>query len=81
MSYAGYNQALDPPGYDEELAKVGPGTPCGEFFRRYWHPVAIAADVGELPCAVRILGESIDFSRQAQAAAYKLFSHESSAAD
>lgn len=59
MSYQGYTQALDPPGYDEELAKVGPGTPCGEFFRRYWHPVAIAADVGELPSAVRILGEDL----------------------
>ena len=59
MTYAGYTQALEPPGYDEELAKVGPGTPCGEFFRRYWHPVAIAADVGELPSAVRILGEDL----------------------
>lgn len=59
MTYSGYAQALEPPGYDEELAKVGPGTPCGEFFRRYWHPVAIAADVGELPTAVRILGEDL----------------------
>ncbi|NNE22897.1 MAG: aromatic ring-hydroxylating dioxygenase subunit alpha [Rhizobiales bacterium] len=59
MTYAGYSQALEPPGYDEELAKVGPGTPCGEFFRRYWHPVAIVADVGELPSAVRILGEDL----------------------
>lgn len=59
MTYAGYTQALEPPGYDEELAKVGPGTPCGELFRRYWHPVAIAADVGELPSAVRILGEDL----------------------
>jgi hypothetical protein len=30
------------------LTQVGPGTPCGEFMRRYWQPLlAAAADFGE----------------------------------
>ena len=29
---------------NELLSKVGPGTPAGELLRRYWHPVAIAAE-------------------------------------
>jgi hypothetical protein len=25
---------------NQQLTRVGPGTPVGELFRRYWHPVA-----------------------------------------
>jgi len=43
------------------LTRVGPGTPAGELLRRYWHPVAIAADLTqESPTKfVRILGEDL----------------------
>jgi 5,5'-dehydrodivanillate O-demethylase len=46
---------------NELLSKVGPGTPAGELLRRYWHPVAIAADLTpESPTKfVRILGEDL----------------------
>jgi nitrite reductase/ring-hydroxylating ferredoxin subunit len=44
---------------DEELTCVGPGTPCGELLRRYWHPVGIAAELGDLPRPVRVLGEDL----------------------
>ena len=44
---------------DDELARVGPGTPCGEYLRRFWHPVAIASEVQSLPVALRILGEDL----------------------
>ncbi len=27
---------------DKELTHVGPGTPCGEYLRRFWHPVALS---------------------------------------
>ena len=27
---------------NELLAKVGPGTPMGEFFRHYWMPACIS---------------------------------------
>jgi phenylpropionate dioxygenase-like ring-hydroxylating dioxygenase large terminal subunit len=45
--------------YDRELAEVGPGTPCGEYMRRYWHPVAVANTVVAVPQNVRILGEDL----------------------
>ena len=46
---------------NEYLTRVGPGTPAGELLRRYWHPVAIAADLtAENPTKfVRILGEDL----------------------
>ena len=58
LNFQGY-ALTGSPGYDEELAHVGPGTPCGEMLRRYWHPVAIADEIGELPKGVRILGEDL----------------------
>ncbi len=44
---------------DDELTRVGPGTPCGEYLRRFWHPVAIASEIQDLPVALRILGEDL----------------------
>ena len=35
------------PEENEMLTRVGPGTPAGELLRRYWHPVAIAAELPE----------------------------------
>lgn len=45
--------------HDAELTEVGPGTPCGEFMRRYWHPIALSAKVHARPQKVRILGEDL----------------------
>lgn len=56
--FRGYDQA-SPHAIDEELARVGPGTSCGEYLRRYWHPVFIADELGELPKAIKILGEEL----------------------
>lgn len=44
---------------DEELARVGPGTPAGEYLRRFWHPIYMSDDLGELPEAIKILGEEL----------------------
>ena len=46
---------------NELLTQVGAGTPCGELLRRYWHPVAVAAELTEeMPKKrVRILGEDL----------------------
>jgi len=46
---------------NDYLTRVGPGTPCGELLRRYWHPVAIAQDLTpERPTKfVRLLGEDL----------------------
>jgi phenylpropionate dioxygenase-like ring-hydroxylating dioxygenase large terminal subunit len=49
-----------PPGaHDAELTEVGPGTPCGEFLRRYWQPVAVSEKVTQRPQKLRILGEDL----------------------
>ena len=57
-SYSGY--ATHPSiASDDELTRVGPETLCGEYLRRYWHPVSLAGDLGEHPLATRILGEDL----------------------
>ena len=43
------------PSEDAELTHVGPGTPAGEWFRRFWQPVAVSEDLKDLPVAIRIL--------------------------
>jgi len=48
-----------PPSYKADLAEVGAGTPMGELLRRYWHPVGLAADAGDTPRRVRVLGEDL----------------------
>ena len=47
------------PEIDPELTRVGPGTPCGELMRRYWQPVCLSRDLGDLPKRIRILGEDL----------------------
>ena len=61
------SQSGDYRGYDfrasteinEELVRVGPGTPCGEYLRRFWHPFFLSSDLGERPVVVRLLGEEL----------------------
>jgi 5,5'-dehydrodivanillate O-demethylase len=49
---------------NEQLTRVGPGTPMGELMRRYWHPIATSQDIAGNPVrAVRILGESLTLFR------------------
>jgi len=43
----------------EELTRVGRGTPCGEYLRRFWQPVIISSELGDTPSAIRILGENL----------------------
>ena len=45
------------------LTRVGPGTPAGEMFRRYWIPVGISSEIGDVPRKVRILGEDLALFR------------------
>ena len=42
------------------LTEVGPGRPCGEMMRRYWHPIAASAELTSVrPKQLRILGEDL----------------------
>ena len=44
---------------DGDLTRVGRGTPCGEYLRRFWHPIAYTFDVKDLPLRQRIMGEDL----------------------
>ena len=50
--------------HDPELTEIGPGTACGEYFRRYWLPVALTEQVKDLPVRLRILGEDLVLFRE-----------------
>jgi phenylpropionate dioxygenase-like ring-hydroxylating dioxygenase large terminal subunit len=47
------------PEEDAELTYVGPGTPCGEYFRRFWQPICFSDELRDLPRRVKILGEEL----------------------
>lgn len=47
------------PQEDAELTHVGPGTPCGEYMRRFWHPVCFSDELKDLPLRLRMLGEDL----------------------
>jgi nitrite reductase/ring-hydroxylating ferredoxin subunit len=50
------------------LTQTGPGTPCGDFMRRYWQPVALAEELPAdgPPVPVRLLGEDLVLFRDGQ---------------
>src|ERR1041384_6256875 len=56
--YGGYNHR-DVPEEDKELTHVGPGTPGGEYLRRYWQPIALSEDLRDLPKKIRIMCEDL----------------------
>ena len=49
----------DVPQEDAELTHIGPGTACGEYFRRFWQPVCFTEDLRDLPRRVTLLGEDL----------------------
>ncbi|SDI81832.1 Rieske 2Fe-2S domain-containing protein [Paenibacillus naphthalenovorans] len=47
---------------NERLCRVGPGTPMGELFRRYWIPAVLSEELPAADCPpvrVRLLGEDL----------------------
>src|SRR5256885_10156032 len=56
--FDGYRRRDVPPP-DPELTRVGPGTPGGEYLRRFWQPVAFVRDLAATPLRARILGEDL----------------------
>jgi len=47
------------PSENAELTHIGPGTPAGELFRRYWQPVGLSPAPGDRPHPLRVLGEDL----------------------
>ncbi len=56
--FTGYEQT-GLPAEDAELTHVGPGTPGGEYLRRFWHPIALESEVGDIALPLRVLGEDL----------------------
>ena len=56
--YSGYHRRIVP-AEDAELTHTGPGTPCGEFMRRFWQPVVLSEELKDLPVALNVLGEEL----------------------
>ena len=47
------------PKEDEYLTHTGPGTPAGEYLRRFWQPVAYTFQLTDLPLRLEIMGEEL----------------------
>jgi nitrite reductase/ring-hydroxylating ferredoxin subunit len=58
LPFCGYHQNWKGD-HDHELAETGPGSVCGDYLRRYWHPVAMTQDLENRPRLIRILGEEL----------------------
>jgi len=56
--YSAYSRG-ELPAEDSEITHVERGSPCGEYLRRFWQPVALSSELGELPLKVRMFGEDL----------------------
>jgi nitrite reductase/ring-hydroxylating ferredoxin subunit len=56
--YGGYHQD-NLPAETAELTHVEKGSPGGELLRRYWQPVALTSELGEVPLGFRMFGEDL----------------------
>jgi len=56
--YRGYD-LRDVPEPNWDLALTGPKSKMGEYMRRFWQPVCLSSQLGDLPHLVRILGEDL----------------------
>jgi nitrite reductase/ring-hydroxylating ferredoxin subunit len=59
VEVSGYGRIAQVPREDEELTRVGFGTPMGELMRRYWQPVCLSEELKDLPKKLKILGEEL----------------------
>ncbi len=54
-SFDGYYNRPASPALSAHV-QVGPGTPGGEFLRRFWQPVMLVSELKDLPVAIKVLG-------------------------
>jgi phthalate 4,5-dioxygenase oxygenase subunit len=63
---------------NERLTRVGPGTPMGELFRRFWLPAMLSTELPEPDCPpvrLRLLGEDLVAFRDTSGRAGVLAAH------
>jgi len=58
VSYTGYHKR-EVPQPDAELTSTMPGTPMGEYMRRFWQPVCLSEELTDVPKRIRIMGEDL----------------------
>jgi nitrite reductase/ring-hydroxylating ferredoxin subunit len=58
IPYGAYFQRMVPP-EEAELTHVGPGTPCGEYLRRFWQPVGFSDELKDLPKRIKVMCEDL----------------------
>lgn len=58
MPYGGYHKTATS-SHDPELTETSPGTPMGEYMRKFWHPVCLSEELTDVPKAIRILNEDL----------------------
>ena len=65
VPYGAYHN--DPiPDENAALTHVEKGSKAGELLRRYWQPICLATEVGELPVRTRMFGEDLVVFRTRQ---------------
>lgn len=58
LSYSGYYKT-EIPKPDVELTSSAPGTPLGQYIRRFWQPVCFSEQLTDVPHPVRIMNEDL----------------------
>ena len=58
LSYSAYHRR-DLPAEDAEITRSGPGTPLGEYLRRFWQPVCMSEQLRDVPHKIRIMSEDL----------------------
>ena len=56
--YSGYLHR-EVPDDDAELTRVGPGTPMGEYLRRFWQPLLLSEQITDLPVPITRFNEEL----------------------
>ena len=56
--YSGYHLQPKPDG-DSFLTDTNPGSPCGQYLRRYWQPFLLSSELQDVPLPVRLMGEDL----------------------
>ncbi len=74
IPFGGYYTNREP-AHDEELTSVGPGTPLGEYMRRFWQPVCMSMELTDTPRFLKILGEELVCFRDGSGAIGMLHAH------
>jgi phenylpropionate dioxygenase-like ring-hydroxylating dioxygenase large terminal subunit len=61
IPYGGYyrREDLEVGAAERELTHAGPGTPMGEYMRRFWQPFCLSEELTDVPKVVRILHERL----------------------